>query len=64
MSSTRSKGNSLSGVMRLSWNPRYCYVETPVELWNFFTPSKIHISQEKKFLNASLRIELFTNATK
>ena len=30
-----------------SWNPRYCYVETPVQLWNFSTLSKIHIFKER-----------------
>ena len=56
--SIRIRGNHLSEVLCLSRNPRYSYVETSVELWHFFTASKIHILQEKKLPNAFPRQEL------
>jgi hypothetical protein len=38
-------GELLVRVTQIVKEPRYCYVGIPVELCQFFTPSKIHIFQ-------------------
>ena len=43
----RSKGNRLSGIISSSWNPLYCYVKSPVELWHFFLHQKYIFSKKK-----------------